>query len=115
MATWAIFWSLRYWTKFVVKKLLPTPPLPLRTRLICFCMARWCWGQQHAAHGVPCWASTRGCLCYGSEAGCVLRETSAYQWLYGVERVVASTSRHGGKTVSQLHVRPVHQCYARFQ
>src|SRR5271165_1773995 len=27
-----MFLSLRYWTKFTAKKLLPTPPLPLRMR-----------------------------------------------------------------------------------
>src|SRR5581483_5711335 len=40
IAQWAMPQSLRYWTKFVAKKLFPTPPLPLMMRLICLFIRR---------------------------------------------------------------------------
>jgi len=40
LATCGICLSLRHWMKFVVKKLFPTPPLPLMTRLICLLIGR---------------------------------------------------------------------------
>src|SRR5208283_832528 len=65
-ATWAMPLSLRYWTKLTAKKLLPTPPLPLRMRISLF-IGLWI-EFANLSDARAAW-TIRGCLGFGRLAG----------------------------------------------
>src|ERR1017187_3928939 len=89
--------------KLTAKKLLPTPPFPLRIRFSYRCMARWSGGRRCAVR--------RGSRAVRKSA---VVEMASFGKLYGAGPGDGTGAERPGKTARQSCAKPAHRRHAEF-